>query len=306
MSEHDDDYADLDDDEIIGVVKPETSIEADLKAAEKEIAEEAAAPEREAHEEEVRNEAEIQRKKDKTRRRIESLSAKVANTAKERDEALAFAENAWREAQALKARLSQTETITIAQAKQRATSEVDNLKAALKHAYGLGDVDKIAELQYQLGAKAAELEKLNVFQPTPAPRADEPNPVQKMREQPKGPSEKAQNWARENSWFGKDKRMTAFAHGVHEELIEAGYSPDSDEYYNEINKEVRKTFPDKFGVPQEQPRKSAPASIVAGVNRSPATSKPREGLTPSEKVLAKRLGVPEDKFLEQKRLYGAQ
>jgi hypothetical protein len=80
--------------------------------------------------------------------------------------------------------------------------------------------------------------------------------------------------------------MTAVALEVHNELVEKGVSPTSDEYYGQIDTEMRRMFPDAF--PSEKPvRKS---SVVAPATRSTAPKK--IVLTQSQVNLAKRLGVP--------------
>ena len=57
---------------------------------------------------------------------------------------------------------------------------------------------------------------------------------------------KAEAWRDKNEWFGSNKGMTAFALGLHEELVESGIDPSSDEYYDKINRAVRKHFPENF------------------------------------------------------------
>ena len=80
--------------------------------------------------------------------------------------------------------------------------------------------------------------------------------------------------------------MTAVALEVNNELVEKGVSPSSDEYYEQINSEMRQMFPDAF--PSEKPAKKS--TVVAPATRSTAPKK--IVLTQSQVNLAKRLGVP--------------
>jgi hypothetical protein len=80
--------------------------------------------------------------------------------------------------------------------------------------------------------------------------------------------------------------MTAVALEVHNELVEKGVSPTSDEYYGQIDTEMRRMFPDAF--PSEKPARKS--SVVAPATRSTAPKK--IVLTQSQVNLAKRLGVP--------------
>lgn len=108
-------------------------------------------------------------------------------------------------------------------------------------------------------------------------------------------------WAEKNSWFMKDKAMTGFAMGVHEDLVAQGIDPKSDLYYSKIDDAVRRTFPDRFddgSTEEKAPRRQA-GPVVAPAARS--TKAPRKiVLTSTEAALAKRLGVPLKVFAAQK------
>jgi hypothetical protein len=108
-------------------------------------------------------------------------------------------------------------------------------------------------------------------------------------------------WAEKNDWFMKDKAMTGYVMGVHEDLVGQGIDPTSDLYYSKIDSAVRRTFPDKFddgSIEEKAPRRQA-GSVVAPAARS--TKAPRKiVLTSTEVALAKRLGVPLKAFAAQK------
>lgn len=58
---------------------------------------------------------------------------------------------------------------------------------------------------------------------------------------------KAEKWARENKWFGKDMPMTYTAFDIHKKLVdEEGINPKSDKYYEELDKRIYAEFPDKI------------------------------------------------------------
>jgi len=103
---------------------------------------------------------------------------------------------------------------------------------------------------------------------------------------------RAEDWASRNSWFGKDAKMTAYAYGVHEDLVNnQGFDPTSDDYYQAIDSEIRQRFPEKF----ERPRKTSP---VAPVGRS--TAPKRMQLTQTEANIAKRLGLTLEQYARSK------
>jgi len=121
---------------------------------------------------------------------------------------------------------------------------------------------------------------------------------------------KAVAWLKNNSWFGSDdqKEMTALAYGIHETLVtKEGVSPQSDKYYEEVDKRMRVRFPDYFGVESTEegnevaetatPRSTQ--SVVAPSNRNNG-SKPRKvQLTSTQVALAKRLGISPERYAKE-------
>ena len=86
--------------------------------------------------------------------------------------------------------------------------------------------------------------------------------------------------------------MTAYALGLHEDLIGEGIPAGSDEYYRRINADMRERFADQFGV--DEPADAKPQRTKSN-NVAPATrsTAPRKiVLTQTQVNLAKRLGVP--------------
>ena len=113
------------------------------------------------------------------------------------------------------------------------------------------------------------------------------------------PSPRAEEWAEQNPWFGKDRTMTYAAWGLHQTLVdEEGIDPNSDEYYTELDNRLRTDFPTKFApAPNTQRQRSnvpavAPASRSSGVNSARRSVR----LSPSQVAIAKKLGVPLEEY----------
>jgi hypothetical protein len=135
-------------------------------------------------------------------------------------------------------------------------------------------------------------ERVNNFKP--APLQDEKTEVQLPRVQPAPPQldRRTQAWTDKNPWFGPNKKMTAYALGLHEELVNDGFSAGSDDYFKRVDAEMRERFSDVFesersGDANTSPRKS---NVVAPATRSTAPRK--VVLTRTQVEIAKRLGVP--------------
>ena len=117
-------------------------------------------------------------------------------------------------------------------------------------------------------------------------------PYPQQRPTPRPPDPKAEDWANRNEWFGQDEPMTLTSFSIHRKLVEQGFDPSSDEYYTEIDKQMKDTFPHKFS--SEGGSEITPTQTVASVNRSnqPTRRKGTVRLTPSQVAIAKKLGVP--------------
>ena len=84
--------------------------------------------------------------------------------------------------------------------------------------------------------------------------------------------------------------MTYTAMSFHDDLIAEGFDATTDEYYNEIDRRIRKEFPQKF---EDQ---SKPKQTVASAVRKSASGRRTVKLTPSQVAIAKKLGVPLEEY----------
>ena len=245
---------------------------------------------------------EIERYDEKVKKRIADLQSGFHNerrraeeAAREKDEALAFAQSIAEENKKLKGSLNVGQTALLEQAKKVVSNEVDDAKRRYKLAYESGDSDALVDAQELLTTAKIKMDRVNNFKPA---LQDEQNEVKiAPREVPRQPQAdpKAARWQNENSWFGSDDEMTSFALGLHTKLIKNGIDPNSDDYYAKINSRIRQVFPENFGLDNnetETQQSSAPrqkSNVVAPATRSTSSSKIR--LTPFQVTMAKKFGV---------------
>jgi hypothetical protein len=211
---------------------------------------------------------------------------------REREEALKLAQTVLEENKKLKGSVNQNQAALLEQAKKVVSSEVENAKRMYKEAYESGDSDKLVEAQEALTIAKIRADKVNNFKPTPL--QEEETPVQIAQQPTKAApvDEKLLAWQDQNQWFGSNKRMTAYALGLHEDLVSEGIPSGSDEYYRRINADIRERFSDQFGAEESvdaKPQRTK-SNIVAPATRSTAPKK--IVLTQTQVNLAKRLGVP--------------
>jgi len=225
---------------------------------------------------------------------------------REREAAIAYAQQLMMENNDLKGTNSKTQAALIAQAKKVADYDMAQAKKAYKDAYESGDSDALLEAQTKLNDASAKATRLKNYKP-PALQPVENNVQPQLQKTEVPTSAPVQvtdpdliEWQERNPWFGKEKKMTAYALGLHEEITSDGINAGSREYYKRIDADLRKTFPAQFGAgedaeaPKSQRTKS---NVVAPATRSTAPRK--VVLTQSQVSLAKRLGVPLEDYARQ-------
>lgn len=227
---------------------------------------------------------------------------------REREEALRFAEGREQEIRQLRHKLGNGEKAFVAEATKAANNQLQLAKDKFRQAYEAGDPDRVAEAQQELTAATLRVTEVGRFIPNSLQNentgVDNPQQVQAPPRAPAPPVDpRALNWQQANPWFGKNRAMTAFALGLHDELTaEEGLDPTSDKYYARIDRTMRKRFPDYFEDDAEQttereekpaPRTKA-ANVVAPATRSTAPRQVR--LTSSQVAIAKKLGISNQEY----------
>ena len=187
----------------------------------------------------------------------------------------------------------------------RVTSSVEAAKSKLKKAIEDNDTEGQVAAQEQLAQAKADAVRLgnlkaNQKRDEEAQKAFQQQQAQMpQQEQPYQPVDyKAEDWAAKNTWFGTDKAMTATAMSYHEELLQEGFDPTSDEYYTEINSYIRSEFPHKFKQAEEEKKTETkqPVQTVASAVRKTKSGRRVVKLTPSQVAIAKRLNVPLEEY----------
>lgn len=243
-----------------------------------------------------------------------SFQERINQLTKSRRDAEARAQQAEALAQQQAAQIAQLQRGYEQTADVAATNFEANLKtrqseaqAEYKAAYESGDSDKMLEAQNKLIDLKAEFIRLDNWKAGRQQQAAQtqqraqqaPSPPQ--AHQQRGPSERAVQWAKENPWFGQDRAMTSEAQAVDGDLKAEGYDPESPDYYDELTRRVKDTFPHRFQAQaqrQSAPASRPPATVVAPASRAAPAGKTnrRVTLTPSQVEMARKLGVPPEAY----------
>jgi hypothetical protein len=234
-----------------------------------------------------------------TQKRINRLTKKMREAERREAEALNYAKQVQQESQQIKTRMNNLDSHYVNEFSERVTTQQKQAEDAMQRAMEVGDTKAAVEAQRQLTelaiqndrAQQAKVQQEKYQQQLEAQQQAQLNqPMPQQQPQPKRPDPKAEQWAVKNEWFGQDEAMTYAAFGIHKKLVEEeGFDPQSDDYYNELDRRVEEEFPHKF---EKQNRR--PAQTVASASRQTTgrSGKRQVRLTPSQIAIAKKLGVP--------------
>lgn len=235
---------------------------------------------------------------------------------RERQAAEAYARQIIEENKKLQQQLASGSQAFIEQSKSSADIELGAAKKKYKEAYDAGDPDALADAQADITRATLKAERVQSMKPIEV----EEKEYDSTPAVPQMPPRTAKWVQKNNSWWGKDEEMTMAATGLDKKLARE-YGPEyvgTEEYFQTIDKTMRKRFPEHFEDAQsdeeeydppprkrsepayedETPRRATkPSSVVAPATRS--TPPNRIKLKASEAAIARRLGVTLDQYAKQ-------
>ena len=273
----------------------------------REVVEEKATEEKPVEEKEPTEEKkdELEEYSDSVKKRIAKLTKKWREAERQKDEAVVYAQRVIRDKKDTEARLKTIEPNFLSVTEEGITTGIEAAKAQLAAAREAQDLtaeaDAMAKIS-ELGYKKAKLNETKIAQEAYVKQQAEKRADVTLNRQMTSrgtPDPKAEAWSEKNSWFGQDSAMTYTAFDLHKKLVDQeGFDPQSNEYYAEIDKRIRLEFPHKFDrIGSTESTK--PVQTVASAKRSTKTGRKTVRLTPSQVVIAKKLGVPLEEYAKQ-------
>ena len=307
----------IQDDKLVPIDTSGESVDVELKESkvtpveeEQEVVEEEqqAAPEPEKTEEEKpsTDKGEHDEYSEKVNKRIAKLVGKLREAERREDAAVKYAAGLKNKQTDLETQLQSVNQNYASTMETASTSQVEEAKLRLRKAIEEGDVNAQADAQSILARASLDAERAKIQKEQLEHQAKQfqqqkevpVNPVYTQQPTPQAPppDPKAQSWAEKNEWFGKDEAMTYTAFAVHRKLVEQqGYDPRSDEYYEEIDRQIQEQFPHKFEV--EKSKKKVDQTVAPAVKSTNSKHGKRTvRLTPSQVAIAKKLGVPLEEY----------
>jgi hypothetical protein len=294
----------VDEGEVVEVDLPEEKPSgkiADLAPKEEHDEEAQEAIEDVSEEPEEKSADELEDYSEKVQKRISKLTRKLREAERGQESAYEYAIRIGEENQPLKTRSSSLDRSYLQEAESRLKSQKAQALAALKNAHEVADYEKVAKAQEVLAKIAVEENKVTTsktqLEYQQNVQEEQQTNYQNYVQQPQqnvAPQlgEREQAWVEKNEWFGQDEVMTMGAMAINNQLEAEGFDVGSEEYYTEVDRRIRKEFPQKF---TESSVKSKPQQKVASAGRvagNPGSNKRQVKLSPSEVQMAKRLNVP--------------
>jgi hypothetical protein len=161
-------------------------------------------------------------------------------------------------------------------------SQIDDI---YRKAIRSGDADLISKADTLKNDIAIQKEKLRVAksrhtqssQQQVAPQQENYQAYQDQAQAPQQeikPTNEALSWHDQNQWYGDSEneenlQATQFAYFTHFNLINEGFEPDSEEYYNELDTRVFRIYPDLRSEPKAGKQEDRPA-VQRVASASPA------------------------------------
>ena len=222
---------------------------------------------------------------------------------REQQEAVTLAQRLLEENKRIKSILNTGEKEYVSTIQSNSDMDLKIAQRAYKEAYEAGDADKMVDANQALqmaNLKAIQVKNFRMPSLQEEETRVQPQPVQyQPAPYVPEPDNKAVVWQNRNRWFGQERGMTAFALALHEDLRDNGVEVGSENYYRELDKTIRKRFPEKFEEQEDsrQSTRTRPGTVVASAVRSTAPTKVK--LKQSQVNLAKKFGLTPEQYVKE-------
>jgi hypothetical protein len=226
----------------------------------------------------VSNDDELERYTKSVSKRINKLNQKTKQ-AEERAqylESLALQKD--QELDAYKKHSVSQQTIVLQKEQEALSSKESQIDDIYRKAIRSGDADLISKADTLKNDIAIQKEKLRVAQSRQAQYVAEQSgrqqvpqenyqayqqPQRQVQQEVK-PTDEALSWHDQNKWYGDSEneenlQATQFAYFTHFNLINEGFEPDSEEYYNELDTRVFRIYPTLKGSSVAEKKEDRPA-----------------------------------------------
>jgi hypothetical protein len=247
---------------------------------------------------------ELEQYSEGVQKRISKLTKKWREAERQKEAALDFAKGVQTEHKTLQTKMARLEPSYVNAVENRVKSGLEAAKSTLVRAREAGDIDAEVNAQKEIARLGMEEVRVHTLRNKLSEQKEQVVQTPSLNQALQTPlaDPKAEEWAEKNDWFGKDSAMTYTAFDLHKKLVDQqGFDPKSDEYYVEIDKQMRLDFPHKFGRNNSQ-ESTKPTQTVASATRSVKPGRNTVRLTSSQVAIARKLNVPLEEYAKQLKI----
>ena len=201
-------------------------------------------------------------------RRVNKLNQKTREAEQRAEAALKLAEQKEQELQQFRNFAVQQQQTTLLAEEEKVKAQEAQVDEIYRQAVTSGDADLMSQATTLKNEIAIKKEKINTAKSRQAqqnPQYAQPEqmqqpeqllqpqqyqqPVQQAPQEEVKPTEQAMSWHEKNKWYGdteseENKEATQFAYFTHFNLLNEGYEPDSEDYYQALDSRIGKAYPD--------------------------------------------------------------
>jgi len=248
---------------------------------------------------------------------ISELKKNLEREKRAREEAERRAHEAYLQAQKANEDKSESDYQLIVNAIETVKERAQALKAAYAESMGAGDYNRAAEIQQAMATNAHQLEKLKEGEKVMKQQKEEGGRAQPVHPVPlpqgdivdqlaANVSQKSAEWLRSSRDFIRGERDVRKMFRAHEDAVDDGIQPDTDEYFQFIESRMGIRRNDEAESPLSEASAPAPRKSVAPppapVSRSNQSRPNVMRLTRAEAETARDLGMTPEEYAKNKAL----
>ena len=242
-------------------------------------------------------EDELENYSKKVSKRINKLNARNRATEERAAQLEAALNQRNQEVQAIYQQVDQTQSELLAKEEENVAAKEREADDLYKRAHASGDAELMSKADTLKSDLSIQKEKVRLArqrreQQPAQTNVAQPQYQEQQNNQPQ-PTREAQEWAKTNKWFGSEAAPTQYAQFTHVNLIQEGYEPDSEEYYEELNTRVYKVYPDLESgkVEESEDRPAVQRVASASVGSRQKTQGNKNGVSFSKAEIERNRGL---------------
>jgi len=238
-------------------------------------------------EQQAQSEDELTEYSKRVSRRVNKLNQKAKEAEERAQAAIMIAQQKEQELAHYRQLSTQQQTTTLQAEEEKVKAQEAQVDDIYRQAVKSGDADLMSQattLKNEIAIKKEKIKTARLRQEQQSQQNQQYQQYQQYQQaapqQEVKPTDQALSWHERNKWYGDaenedNMQATQFAYFTHFNLINEGYEPDSDEYYEALDSRIRRAYPDLSGG-QEAPAAAQSESRPAVQRVASATPSGRQ------------------------------